>query len=138
MKKQYWSVVSALLIGASIAISGPAFGRLPGGGGGVPSPFADSNRKVELADGELYTLDGKVVFDSNGEAQFWVNLAKHPWLANKSRVAYPFYKLVGPASQWKKYNEKSVRLMCIAHVVTSGDGYEIQLEPVSDNDHSAK
>jgi hypothetical protein len=116
---------------STVMLTGAAFAK--GGGGGVPSPFVESsNRRVELADGEMYTLQGKVVFDSNDVAFFWVDLEKHPWLANAHRQQNPYYRLIGSKDQWREYNEKSIQLICIARGVTTADGYEIQLSAVTD------
>ena len=126
MKKSYYVVliVTTMLAGVS------AFAR---GGGGIPSPFVEtSNRKVELADGEMYTLQGKIVFDSNDTPWFWVDLAKHPWLANQKRQAAPYYRLQGLRDQWRPYNEKSVQLICFAHTVMSGMVSEIQISEVTE------
>jgi hypothetical protein len=125
--------ILAMLLGMSILTfaGATAFAR-GGGGGGVPSPFVEnSNRKVELADGEMYTLDGKVVFDNNDTPWFWVDLAKHPWLANQKRQQNPYYRLLGSKDQWRDYNDKAIELTCIAHVVVEDGAVVIQLSQVT-------
>lgn len=126
MKKTFLAGISLVLFFSLM----PGFARA--GGGGVPSPFSDnSNRKVELADGEMYALYGKVVYDSFDIPYLWVDLSKHAWLANQQRRQNPFYRLLGQRDQWRGYEEKSVQLICIAHVVSNGGQIEIELAPVS-------
>jgi hypothetical protein len=79
----------------------------------------------------MYTLQGKVVFDTNDQPWFWVDLEKHPWLANQKRQANPYYRLMGSREQWKPYNEKSVQLICFAHVVVVGGESEVQISEVT-------
>lgn len=118
--------ILAVLLGLTMLTGASAFAK--GGGGGVPSPFTEnSNRKVELADGEMYTLQGKVVFDNNDVAWFWVDLAKHPWLANQKRQQNPYYRLMGSKEQWREYNEKSVQLICVAHASSAVSDIELSL-----------
>jgi hypothetical protein len=64
-----------------------------GGPGDVPTPFV-SNEKVELADGEIYTLIGRFVI-REGNLWFQVDLEAHPWLANQKRKDFPFYRVIG-------------------------------------------
>lgn len=124
------NTVLAVLLGLTLVMSGNAFAR--GGGGGVPSPFGEkSNRKVELADGEMYVLDGKVVFDNNDVAWFWVDLAKHPWLANQKRQQNPYYLLLGSKEDWRQYADKSIQLICIAHESIEGNQLVIALSQVT-------
>lgn len=130
MRNRRWAVMVSLFVAASVLGGGAAFGR--GGDGGVPSPFVEtSNRKVELADGEMYTLFGKVVFDSSDVPFFWVDLKKHPWLANKKRAVTPFYRLMGSREEWREYNEQSIQLICIAKAMMVGGKYEIELTPLA-------
>ncbi len=105
-----------------------------GGGGGIPSPFAASaNHKVELADGELYLLEGAVSFDDVGQAVFWVDLKKESWLASKGRMQNPYYKLTGSREQWVQYQGKPIVLACVAKGVVVGDSYFIELVPADSN-----
>ena len=118
--------IIAVLMGLAAVTAVSAFAK--GGGGGVPSPFVEnSNRKVELADGEMYTLQGKVVFDNNDVACFWVDLAKHPWLANQRRQQNPYYRLLGSKDQWREYNEKAIQLICVAHASSSIGDIELSI-----------
>lgn len=64
-----------------------------GGPGDVPTPFT-SNQKVELAEGETYTLIGRFVV-REGNLWFNVDLDAHPWLANQKRKEFPFYRVSG-------------------------------------------
>lgn len=84
------------------------------GGGTIPVPFSSLNRKVELADGENYVLEGRVIF--NGEMPFLhVDLDLHYWLATKTRLAMPVYPLV-PANtfHWADYQGDRVRVFVTA------------------------
>lgn len=68
-------------------------------GGDVPIPFS-ANRKVELADGEIYVLMGDIQYapslitKSKNAPYLHVDLEVHPWLANESRKDFPFYPLI--------------------------------------------
>ncbi len=64
-----------------------------GGPGDVPTPFT-SNQKVELAEGETYTLIGRFVV-REGNLWFNVDLEAHPWLANQKRKDHPYYRVSG-------------------------------------------
>jgi hypothetical protein len=122
--------LSAILIGIAMFTGSASFAK--GGGGGVPSPFGETaNRRVELADGEMYTLQGKVIFDANDVPWFWVDLAKHPWLASQKRQQNPFYRLAGTRDQWREYNEKVIQLTCFARGYIGGGAYEIVLSQVA-------
>jgi hypothetical protein len=134
MKQKYGSVLFAVTMLAGVS----AFAANTKGGGGVPSPFtAASNHRVELADSETYTLSGKVVFDNTDSPFFWVDLRKHPWLANAKREQSPYYRLAGTRDQWRQYQEKSVELMCTAKGVINGASYDIILVPVLDEPSKA-
>jgi hypothetical protein len=111
-------------------------------GGDVPIPYSLTNQRVELADGEVYTLDGMVVF-SGGRPYFEVDLSEHPWLANAKRRGSPLYPVTGSASSWKRYEGMRVRLQAMAKgEVTYPDSdcetflpqYVITLVPVIDVD----
>jgi len=96
-----------------------------------------SNHKVELADGELYTLEGRILVDADGSLYLNVDLRKHPWLANAKRVQNPYYRIAGNAAQWQQYVGRTILLVATAHVVVGGGQYEIVLAPVnSDPSHS--
>jgi len=104
------------------------------GGGDIPTPFGNANQKVELADGEIYILNGKVEFIVD-EPYFKVDLKKHTWLANANRVADPYYLLLGPTGQWTALKDKQVQITVKAHGVieeftgmTSPPRYTVQLE----------
>jgi hypothetical protein len=91
------------LLAFSLLISSPVIGMGSslvladvgprGGPGDVPTPFI-SNEKVELADGETYTLIGRFVI-REGNVWFQVDLDAHPWLANQKRKDFPFYRVIG-------------------------------------------
>jgi hypothetical protein len=105
----------------------------------MPTPFGDSNMHSELADGELYTLDGQVVvsqrLDGVATVYFAVDLTQAPWLANRHRVAEPYYPLRGKLSFWLPLNQHAIRLtaQAVTEIVDSGFGQAAQvisLEPV--------
>lgn len=120
MKKANWLkhsliVFIAALFSINVYASDISGGYGPlGGGNDGPSPFNGLNSKVELADGELYSLFGTVVF-MNGYPFFNVDLKAHPWLANSKRAKMPYYQLEGSADFWKKYENSRIRFFCIAH-----------------------
>ena len=89
------------------------------GGGDTPGPFSDSNRKVELSDGDVYALSGRVIFLSPGSGKrptpyFEVDLKQHEWLANAKRVLNPYYRLQGPTYLWKEFEYETIRLQARA------------------------
>jgi len=108
-----------------------------GGSGDVPTPFLNTNQKVELSDGELYTLVGKVRSARDG-FYFEVDLGEHPWLASARRRASPLYGLEGSPSFWRRFDGRKVRLQVEAKGavrVDSGTGeaeYWISLQPLAD------
>ncbi len=111
--------------------------HLAGGatGGEMPSPLEDYNQKVELADGEIYFLAGKIVF-FNEQPFFQVDLSIQPWLANSFRVENPYYSLEGSATLWHRYDGKKVKLLCqadgqIVNVQGLGLKYMISLRQVA-------
>jgi hypothetical protein len=80
-------------------------------GGEVPIPFEDSNQRVELADGEIYTLIGRVRFQLD-TPYLEVDLGQHPWLANSKRKLSPVYPIdVSPSLpvDWKVLEGKLVK-----------------------------
>ena len=85
-------------------------------GGEVPIPFENVNLKVELADGENYSLLGRILilkFASEGNEErpyFEVDLEEHPWLATRARKAMPLYPLAGNVEVYRQYDKKRVRL----------------------------
>ena len=137
-RKIQFAVITVLAALISAAMPASAHPRA-GGGGGVPSPrmIASTNHHVELADGELYTLEGRLVVDSTGALYFNVDLRKHPWLASAERVKNPYYAVEADPSAWQAYVGKRILLVAVARVVVGGGEYQIVLQPVNDNpDHS--
>jgi hypothetical protein len=132
--KRKFSVVNLTLFLATVLVLSAGLAHGKGGGGGVPSPFAAAaNHRVELADQELYLLEGSVSFDDLGQAVFWVDLKKEPWLANKERIQNPFYRLVGTREQWNQYAGRTIIFACIAKGVVVGESYHIELVPADDD-----
>jgi len=78
-------------------------------GGEIPFPFQAMNQKVELADGEKYTLIGRVVFEL-GEPYFNVDLELHPWLANQKRKDRPIYPLIASTVNWDSFEGQLVQI----------------------------
>jgi hypothetical protein len=122
--------------------SAPAFAmdiQSNGGGHDVPTPFEDANRHFELANGEIYSLVGKIIFlpDLTGVSEkdrpyFQVDLKTQPCLAHPERQASPFYLLEGPDTKWRNVNLTTLRLFAKAHgrviPTPSGATYQISLE----------
>jgi hypothetical protein len=109
--------------------------RQRGGGHDIPTPLlSEANTHVELADGEIYTVAGKVMFDNKGQPFLKVDLDRMPWLASSVRQANPTYVLEGAPSFWKKYENTCVKYTCEAHgTVTDESGnlkYVISLGPI--------
>ncbi|MGE0616460.1 MAG: hypothetical protein AB7P04_12550 [Bacteriovoracia bacterium] len=71
-------------------------------GGEIPVPYKTANLRTELADGEYYVLQGKVVY-RGGKPYFQVDLNVHPWLANQRRLANPFYPLDRDSADWDNF-----------------------------------
>ncbi|MEO5970092.1 MAG: hypothetical protein ABIQ95_09205 [Bdellovibrionia bacterium] len=167
MKKNRKSVLFNLSIAIAIQLfslhTGFARDRniIHGGGGGhdVPTPFQLTQTKFELADGELYSLVGTIVFAPppvalvyQSELQrpsytqfygtnpkklhpyFSIDLENHPWIANAKRVDSPLYYIEGTSNNWKKWEGTSVNLLCRANgrilLTSNGPEYAIQLEPI--------
>jgi hypothetical protein len=124
----------SLLVSGSAVAAGP--GDFGGGPGEIPTPFLSSNQKVELADGELYTLVGVVRF-FDGQAYLEVDMNEHPWLANQRRRSVPFYALESSPTFWKQYEGQRLRTYMEAHgSVVMPDGapaeYVIRLQPLAE------
>jgi hypothetical protein len=105
------------------------------GGGGMPTPFGDSNIRVELADGELYTLDGRVVLVQTQlgaiAAYFEVDLNKQDWLANQTRRQEPYYLLQGKLSFWRQLNQQNIELTATAQVRILPDEHGVPQQVIS-------
>ena len=108
-----------------------------GGSGDVPTPFLNTNQRVELSDGELYTLVGRI-HALRDSALFEVDLAEHPWLASARRKASPLYGLEGSPSFWRRFDGKKVRVLVEAKGIarlspaTGEPEYWLSLQPVAD------
>ena len=78
--------------------------------GDVPVPFS-SNQKVELANGEYYTLVGKVIYFQS-KPFLTVDLDVHPWLSssNSKYLGEKVYPLQGSPAYWKTYENKRVKV----------------------------
>jgi hypothetical protein len=95
--------------------------RCPGGGE-MPGPFGETNVHVELAAGELYTLDGRVSIAGN-EVFLMVDLEAHPWIASKQRQKAPYYAIKANAASWRGLHGARVRLICEAEArIASSQG----------------
>ena len=107
------SAISFLFI-ATLANStiGPAIaGELqqqnpPRPGGEVPFPFSD-NAKVELADGESYTLVGEVV-GSKYAPGLKIDFEEHPWLTSAVRQSNPVYPIIRNGIVWGPWLGKRI------------------------------
>lgn len=131
MKGIRWLALLALAIGtAAVAHDGPN-----PSGGDIPIPLMDTNQRVELADGEQYTLWGKVVYYDR-QAYLEVDLEKHAWLKSRKREKLPYYPLGEIAGGWRRWQGRGIQVQVAAHglVLTNGayPQYVIWLAPVSD------
>lgn len=92
---------------------------LRAGGGDVPVPFG-MNSRVELADGELYMLLGRVRIlprtagSRAPRVYFEVDLHSHSWLDSKKRRMNPRYPIDGTPEQWQQYDGQRVKFSCRA------------------------
>jgi hypothetical protein len=102
----------AVLATSAFASDGDRCTRCPGGGE-MPGPFGTTNVALELAPGELYTLDGQVAVAAN-EAFLMVDLEAHPWLASKARQKSPYYVLKGAVGSWRRLHGVKVRVIAEA------------------------
>lgn len=136
-----WSLTGS----ATTGVTNKCRPRVCVGGGGVdvPTPFESTNRKVELSDGEDYTLEGYVVnFDPGWDslnlvrAFLRVDFDRHPWLASAKRKGQPYYALEGSPSFWKDLELHSVqiRARAVGRIVQTrrGPEYVISLRPMGD------
>ena len=128
-----YTVLSSLLL---CSLSGYADSPRPNGGE-VPVPFGQMNQRVELADGENYYLEGKVMI-SDEQAFFEVDLVKQPWLANIKRKDHPYYPVEGGVGYWKKFENVRVQISVQARssillsVFPKTEEYVITLRPIAD------
>ena len=106
-----------------------------GGSGEIPTPFAYSNQRVELADQEIYILVGRVQF-WKGQPYFEVDLDEHPWLANEKRKEAPYYPLEWSKVNWKRWDLDRVQILVEAHASLTKDvnrfQYVLSLEPLTE------
>lgn len=138
-QKLWISLALALLgAGSALTVKARAPEDLGGGSGEVPTPLITYNQKVELADGEPYTLLGKIHI-VRGQAYFEVDLEEHPWLANTKRKASPFYPLLGTAAYWSKFEGQNVKVVAEAQGQVEAPTqtepkhhYVISLQPLAD------
>ncbi len=102
-------------------------------GGGSEAPRGlGANTMVELAINEKYVLMGTVEING-GQVYLRIDFHKHPWLANRTRMRNPYYRIVAEPAIWKKYAGKHVKIVATAHYATWNDRgktvLEINLEP---------
>jgi hypothetical protein len=119
-----------------VMIGPSAFAK--GGGGNIPSTLLDvANTRVELADGEVYSLYGQVVFKKDGLPYLKVDLKKEAWLASNRRQADPYYLLAGDEDVWHKYEGVRVQYLCFAAGVIRngyfGPEYRLLLKPINES-----
>lgn len=106
--------------------------------GDVPRPFENPNRKVELAAGENYLLQGKLLVEKDGDVWFFVDLREHPWLATKERIGQPYYRLdVDAGFDIQKYKSRLVQVPVRANGqvlrdLVKGYIYQIKLKLLSE------
>ncbi|OFZ81628.1 MAG: hypothetical protein A2583_10015 [Bdellovibrionales bacterium RIFOXYD1_FULL_53_11] len=86
-----------------------------GGGGDVPTPLGMINQRVELADGERYSLIGWIRVDGN-QLFFEADLDQQPWLARKKSPEGTYYPLfTKDRIKLKNYADLRVRLIAEAN-----------------------
>ena len=100
-------------------------------------PFRTTNQKVELADGEMYSLRGNLYFDAANNTMFLrVDLEETPWLANSLRKKFPFYPITKYNRTWLNLLNKPVTILVKANgkLFSNQQGdlsYGMFLEPYS-------
>lgn len=96
------------------------------GEGTIPYPLC-TNEKVELADGEYYTLVGWIKNVDTDAPYFQVDLKSHPWLENSKRFKLPHYPLLDlfPEEAWIKYESVKVQIIVKAQGRIEYDFFEI-------------
>jgi hypothetical protein len=116
----------------------PACPTVQGGGDGhSPDPLTVFNQHVELADGELYLLRGRVVLASEKVARggrklqpyLELDTDAHPWLAGARRKASPYYMIEGTTAYWRAFSGSYGEIAARAHVQfkTGADGETVQV-----------
>ncbi len=102
-----------------------------GGGSEAPRGLSTDTR-VELANGERYILSGSLETDGAG-LFLRIDLHQFGWLASRTRVANPYYRINDTALAWKKYIGKNVTILATAkYTVFTQTGktvFEIVLTP---------
>ncbi len=123
LKSLFIGMCWSLSFSASLAVAdaGPR-----GGPGDVPTPFI-LNEKLELADGETYTLIGRFV-TREGNLWFQVDLDSHPWLANQKRKDFPFYRVIGTRVDLEPVVVRAERVQAI--MKAEGGVIERDLRPI--------
>lgn len=130
--RSFWiGAIAAIVMGASpSAVASTGFetdlpmpmcpGTKGGGDGHSPDPLNVFNQHVELADGELYLLRGRVELRRKQPA-FSVDIGEHPWLASLKRKGNPHYLIEGTASYWRAYDGSYGELAARARVQFKAD-----------------
>ena len=119
-KTMVQGIIIAAVLSGMTAYAGEAKSKEPGKSrkdkhttccGDVPVPFS-SNQRVELANGEYYTLVGKIIF-FQAQPFLSVDLDVHPWLAsatNTTSIGEKVYPLQGSPGYWKTYENLRVKI----------------------------
>lgn len=106
-------------------------------GGGSEAPRGlTSDSKAELALGERYILTGTIAV-LDGMPYLRISFSHHPWLASRSRVSDPYYRIRDSVNHWKKYRGHEVTMVGIARYSAWADDrgrpvVEVFLDPVPD------
>lgn len=82
-------------------------------GGGSDAPRLKGGTHVELAMGEKYILIGTISNEA-GDILLNIDLKKQPWLANRTRVKNPFYRINDSAVNWRPFLGRQVTLVATA------------------------
>ena len=97
-------------------------------GGGSEAPRGlKTDTKVELALNERYILAGVVEFQ-NGIPFLRIDFRSQPWLANRTRVANPYYRISGNAVVWQRLSGRRFTIVATAKYSVYSDQGQTKLE----------
>jgi hypothetical protein len=105
------------------------------GGGGEMPRFMPGDTKVELANGEKYSLKGTIEVRATGPF-LRIDLKAQPWLATTARVKSPYYRLTSGSINWNRFRGQRVIVLGTAHYAIYSDRtrtrVDVYFEPSSD------
>lgn len=105
------------------------------GGGGEMPRWMPADTKVELAIGEKYILTGVIEFIQSA-VFLHIDLKSQPWLANRTRVGNPYYRILDTPANWTKYRGKRLTIVGTSRYAVYNERgrkkLEIYIEPAAD------